>query len=130
MKDLSNEKKIEALSKVWYEAKYNFANFDLVPKLNWDSLYRDFIPKVLATKDIINCYRVLQNFNQNLRDGHSRVVIPPAYYFSMNDNLPLQCGYINGEVVIFNIFSKEKQFEGIKKGWIIEQIWSSGSGIH
>lgn len=122
IKALSQEEKIEALSKVWYEAKFNFANFDLVPTLNWDSLYRAFIPKILATNDIISSYQVLQTFNQNLRDGHSRVIPPPAYFFSMMDNLPIQCKYLDGKVVVYNIFSSDKAYQSIKKGWIVEKI--------
>lgn len=67
--ELSNEQKIEGLSKVWYEAKFNFANFDLVPQLNWDSAYRAFIPRVLATHDILSYYGELKKFNQINQNG-------------------------------------------------------------
>ena len=48
--DLSNEDKLYGLSLFWKEASYNFAYFDQVPKLDFDSAYREYIPKVLATK--------------------------------------------------------------------------------
>lgn len=73
VKDLTMEEKLEGLSKVWYEAKFNFANFDLVPLLNWDSIYRSFIPKVVASGEIREYYRVLRQFNQHLHDGEEFV---------------------------------------------------------
>ena len=66
---LTQEERIAGLSKCWSEARYNFANFDLVPTLNWDSLYQSFIPKVMATNTTLEYYQLLQNFYQHLRDG-------------------------------------------------------------
>ena len=48
--NLSDADKMYGLSKFWSEAKYNFAYFDHA-KIDWDSTYRAFIPKVLATKN-------------------------------------------------------------------------------
>ena len=76
--NLSTEEKLEGLSRVWQEARFNFANFDLVPNVQWDSLYRAYVNPVIASKDIHEYYNVLKQFNQHLRDGHSRVMEPPA----------------------------------------------------
>ncbi len=38
--NITENEKIAGLSKFWSEVKYNFVNFDLVPSLNIDSLYR------------------------------------------------------------------------------------------
>lgn len=48
--NLSSEEKIAGLSRFWSEVKYNFVNFDLIPDLNFDSLYFAYIPKVVKTK--------------------------------------------------------------------------------
>jgi hypothetical protein len=40
--------RLAGLSLLWSEARYNFANFDLVPNLDWDAHYRATIPLVLA----------------------------------------------------------------------------------
>src|SRR5262249_50664666 len=37
--DLTEDEKIAGLSKLWSEVKYGFANFDLVPDLDWDATY-------------------------------------------------------------------------------------------
>lgn len=120
--NLTNEEKIEGLSKVWYEAKFNFANFDLVPKLNWDSAYRQFIPRCLAATNIVDYYKVLKQFNQLLHDGHSRV-LEPLYYFSRNnESLPFVCQYINQQVVLTEILSTDTPYTKARIGWIIEKI--------
>lgn len=122
LKDLSAEEKIEGLSKVWYEAKFNFANFDLVPSLNWDSIYRTFIPKVLATKDIISYYQLLKKFNQYLHDGHSRIYEPAAYFMEQTANLPLQFRLVDNFYVLTSIPSSDAAFDGLKKGWTVSKI--------
>ena len=73
---LSNEEKLYGLSKFWQEVNYNFAFFDQVPDLDWDEAYREFIPKVLATKNDFEYYRTLQRFCALLKDGHTNVYIP------------------------------------------------------
>jgi C-terminal processing protease CtpA/Prc len=119
---LTNEEKIEALSKVWYEAKFNFANFDKVPYLNWDSVYKAFIPIILATKNIHETYRVLQQMNQLLRDGHSRIIEPLYYFLRENDNLPFICKYIDGKVVVVKNLSNELPYSNVKEGWVVTAI--------
>lgn len=122
VKDLSMEEKLEGLSKVWYEAKFNFANFDLVPSLNWDSIYRSFIPKVLATGEIREYYRVLRQFNQHLRDGHSRVMEPPAYFFDYNAVVPFRFAWIDNQVVLTEVLENTAPYNTAKPGWVLEKI--------
>lgn len=76
---LSNVEKIYGLSLLWKEVEYNFANFDLVPNLNWDEVYKRFIEEVVNTKTNLEYYRVLQKFIALLKDGHSYIVMPKEY---------------------------------------------------
>ncbi len=46
--NLTEDEKIAGLSKFWSEVKFNFANFDLVPELNWDQAFLEFLPRVRA----------------------------------------------------------------------------------
>jgi carboxyl-terminal processing protease len=120
--ELTQEEKVEGLSKVWSEGTFNFANFDLVPHLNWDSAYRQFIPKCLATKGILEYYNVLKQFNQLLHDGHSRVVEPP-YFFSKNNNyLPFVSQLIDGRVVLTEVLDQDTLYTKAKVGWMIDKI--------
>jgi len=73
--NLSNADKLYGLSKFWSEASYNFAYFDHA-KINWDSTYRAYIPKVLATKSTWEYYLVMQRFCALLKDGHTDLGFP------------------------------------------------------
>jgi carboxyl-terminal processing protease len=76
---VSREDKLYALSMIWKEADYNFVFFDKQPQLNWDSLYMAYIPKILATKNVYEYFKVLRSFIGNLKDGHTSVMTPQAY---------------------------------------------------
>ncbi len=74
--NLSIQDKLFGLSQLWKEASYNFAFFDQVPELNWDSCYQDFIPRVMMTENDWDYYLELQKFIALLQDGHTRVFPP------------------------------------------------------
>ena len=74
--ELTASAKVYGLSKIWEEAAYNFAYFDQVPDLNWDSTYQAFVPEVLATESVFDYYRALQRFAALLQDGHTYVSLP------------------------------------------------------
>ncbi|OBT08867.1 peptidase S41 [Shewanella sp. UCD-FRSSP16_17] len=74
--NLSNEDKLYGLSLFWKEASDNFAFFDQVPDLDFDSAYREYIPKVLATETTYEYYRELMKFNALLQDGHTNIYLP------------------------------------------------------
>ncbi len=73
--NLSTADKLYGLSKFWSEASYNFAYFDHA-KINWDSTYRAYIPKVLATKNTWEYYQLMQRFCALLKDGHTDLGFP------------------------------------------------------
>jgi carboxyl-terminal processing protease len=77
---VSRENKLYALSMIWKEADYNFVFFDKQPHLNWDSLYVAYIPKILATKNVYEYFKVLRSFIGNLKDGHTSVMTSQAYW--------------------------------------------------
>lgn len=120
---LTMEEKIQALSTVWYEAKFNFANFDLIPQVKWDSLYKAYIPKVIATDHIMETYAVLMQFNQHLRDGHTRI-LPPLYHFKKEklNYIPIHFKQIDGKAVVYQVKSDESDYLDIKVGMILEKI--------
>jgi C-terminal processing protease CtpA/Prc len=114
--NLSTEEKLTGLSKCWAEARYNFANFDLVPNLNWDSLYTAFISKVLATNSTVEYYRILQNFYLHLRDGHTAVSLPASYRKEISGRLPLQVRWIENKAVVVENNSQNAGEKTIKAG--------------
>ena len=45
---ISQEDRLYGLAQFWHGTKINFAFFEQVPDLDWDSLYHSNIPKVMA----------------------------------------------------------------------------------
>lgn len=74
--DLTEDEKVAGLSRLWSEAKYNFAFFDRLPGLDWDASYMAYLPKVRATKSTFEYYRTLAEFYAQLHDGHTAVGSP------------------------------------------------------
>ena len=71
---LSEQEKIYALSLFWSEAKYNFAFIEKI-KFDLDSLYKSYIPKILATTNDYEFYDQMKLFATTFKDGHTN-----AYY--------------------------------------------------
>lgn len=114
---LTAEEKIAGLSKAWAEAKYNFANFDLVPGLNWDSLYVAYIPKVTATNNLIEYYKVLQSFYQPLRDGHTGIFFPATYIKNeWTGVLPIEVRWIDNKAIVVSNSSNKSGEKNITPG--------------
>ncbi|MEM7205757.1 MAG: S41 family peptidase [Planctomycetota bacterium] len=67
--------RIAGLSKLWAEAKFNFAYFDQMEK-DWDQLYLEAVPKVLDAASTADYYECLAELVQHLSDGHSNVYPP------------------------------------------------------
>ncbi len=100
--DLSNAEKLYGLSLLWQEANYNFAFFDQVPDLDWDSAYQAYIPRVLATESTYDYYQELKRFVALLEDGHTSVWLSgqpgryESYPWVVTEN-------VQGRVLISNV---------------------------
>lgn len=119
---LSTETKIAGLSKAWAEAKFNFANFDLVPKVNWDSLYYAYIPKVTAAQNKVDYYRELSRFYLNLNDGHSGIIPPKELWDKMVSRLPIRAKLLDGQVVITALNSQKEEYRDLQPKTIITRV--------
>ena len=100
---LTNSDKIYGLSKIWSEAKFHFANFDLV-EIDWDSAYQATIPKVLETKKDDEYYEELIKFMVLLKDGHSNVYFPSTYYMDKG-SIPMRTKLIEQKVIVIEILN-------------------------
>ncbi len=117
LKALTDEEKIAGLSKAWAEAKYNFANFDLVPNLDWDSLYLAYIPKVTATAEALDYFRALQSFYQPLRDGHTGISFPGSYIKNeWNGVLAIEVRWIENKAIVVSNTSTKPGEKNIMPG--------------
>lgn len=120
--NLSDEEKIAGLSKFWSEAKYNFINFPLVPDLDWDKLYLEFIPKILATKSTFEYYRVLQMFCAKLKDGHTNIYFPAELNDEIFGKPAIRTRLVENQVIITDIFDEKFKDEGLTIGQEITEI--------
>jgi C-terminal processing protease CtpA/Prc len=93
---VSRGDKLYALSMIWKEADYNFVFFDRQPQLNWDSLYRTYIPKILAAKNVLEYFRVLSSFTGLLKDGHTSVMFQ-QFYWDQIDSPPIKTVVYQGK---------------------------------
>ncbi len=75
---LTAAQRIYGLSLLWQEVNYNFAFFDAVPGLDWDSAYRAFLPRVAQAPSTLEYYQQLQRFLALLKDGHTKVFLPDS----------------------------------------------------
>jgi hypothetical protein len=82
---ITDQEKVYWLSQIWSELKYNFVNIDRI-KLDLDSLYKSFIPLVLASKNDYEYYRTLQRFMACMHDGHTQV---SADFSAFTDYFPV-----------------------------------------
>jgi carboxyl-terminal processing protease len=114
--EMSDDEKVAGLSKFWSEAKYNFVNFDLVPNLNFDSLYLAYLPKVKASKSTIDYYKVMAQFCAQLRDGHTNVNPPEELYEQVYSRPLLRTRLIEDKVLVVDIFDPTLKQRGIKVG--------------
>jgi len=114
--ELSEDEKVAGLSKFWSEAKYNFVNFDLVPELDFDSLYLAYLPKVKESKSTIDYYKVMAQFCAQLRDGHTNVNPPEELYNQVYSRPLLRTRLIEDKVIVIDVFDPALKQQAIKVG--------------
>ncbi|WP_183561690.1 S41 family peptidase [Mucilaginibacter sp. SP1R1] len=114
--NISDDEKIAGLSKLWSEVKYNFVNFDLVPHLNFDSLYLAYIPRVKQTVSTLSYYKIMIEFCAQLKDGHTNVYAPDELDDEFYARPLLRSRMIEGKVLIVGVFDSVLEKQGIKPG--------------
>lgn len=114
--------RVAGLSMIWSEAKYNFANFDLVKNLDWDASYQKFLPLAAAASDRYTYYNLLREFISLLQDGHSDIGLPRGLRLFKETRPAIPVMLVDGKVVVWDSVAPEFQKLGIQKGDVIERI--------
>jgi len=114
--NIPDDEKLAGLSKLWSEVKYNFANFDLVPHLNFDSLYLAYMPQVVHTTSTLAYYKVVMEFCAQLKDGHTNVYAPNELNDQVYARPLLRSRMIEGKVLIVGVYDDNLEKQGIKPG--------------
>ena len=120
--------RLAGLSLLWSEARYNFANFDLVPDLDWDAHYRAAIPRVLAAGTTADYYLELRRFFAALKDGHSGVSLPRELRHRFYSKPPVSTRLIEGRVMVQRVNSKALLAMGLSAG--LEILAVDGTDVH
>ncbi len=121
--NLSAAEKVAGLSKMWEEAKYNFAYFDHLPGFDWDKLYLDYLPKVQATPSTLAYFRLLQTFYAQLHDGHTGVWTNKGPLAdSVYGGPPLRAHLVEGRVLLRDVRYDSLRRTGLVPGLEIVQI--------
>ncbi len=114
--DISENEKIAGLSKFWAEVKFNFVYVDTLKRLDWDSLYVNYLAKVRATKSTAEYYRVLMELCARLGDGHT-TISPP---YQTNEHFfakpLLTAGLIEGKIILTKVLDQNLSTVGIEPG--------------
>ena len=114
--NLSDDEKVAGLSKIWSEARFGFANFDLIPELDWDKLYIETLPKIRQTKTTTEYYRLLLGFIAHLKDGHSNVSLPGQLADELNARPLIVTRLIEDKVIVRRVFDEKLQSGGLVSG--------------
>ena len=113
---LSEAERIAGLSLFWSEVKYNFVHFDHVPNLDWDQVYLDFLPKVIAAKNTVEYYDVMMRLAPLLRDGHTNIYPPDELKKHFDARPPIRARLIEGQVLVTWVGSPTLSRQGIHVG--------------
>ncbi|MFL6197570.1 MAG: S41 family peptidase [Thermoanaerobaculia bacterium] len=113
---LPEDERIAGLSRLWSEVKFNFANFDLVPDLDWDALYMAYLPRVRQAGSTLAYYRLLMEMAAKLRDGHTGVYPPDELDDEVYARPPVRVVLVEGRPFVSHVFAEALQAEGIRPG--------------
>lgn len=108
--------RIAGLSLFWSEAKYNFAWWDHVPDLNWDRVYLDNLPRVMAASTLHDYYDVLMRVAPLLCDGHTNIYPPEALMDEFYAAPPVRTELVENRVLITELRSPRARSYGLHVG--------------
>jgi C-terminal processing protease CtpA/Prc len=93
-KEITPEERIFSLSSIWKELHYSFAFPENLKEANIDSLYIDYLPKIIAAKNRFDYFRVLNAFMAHFNEPHTRIYTnqrpddyPPLKVTNIGENI-------------------------------------------
>jgi carboxyl-terminal processing protease len=97
---LTIEQRIAGLSHFWSEVRHNFSNVDLMPQLDWDAVYLDYLAKVMKAETTAGYYAVLMRLAPLLHDGHTNIYAPDELTSRFYARPPIQTELVEDMVII------------------------------
>lgn len=98
---LTSTEKFYGLSRVWQEVTNTFAGLERNPDLDWDSLYKVYIPLVIKSANDYDYYRLLQRFSAALKDPNTFIQMP-SYLSDSIFAPPILLQEVRGRVYVIN----------------------------
>lgn len=120
--NITEDEKVAGLSKFWSEVKYNFANFDLVPDVNFDSLYLAWLPKVRQSASTLDYYKLLVELGAMLRDGHTNVYMPAELTETVYSRPLVRTRLVEDKVLITGVYDPALSKQGIVIGQEVVKV--------
>lgn len=102
---LSVEERIAGLTQFWSEARASFVYFDHVPELDWNQVYLDYLPKVMAADTTEDYYRVLLQLAPLHKDGHTNIYPPKELAGHFYTRPPIVTELVDGRVLVRRVDS-------------------------
>ncbi|WP_432378351.1 TPR end-of-group domain-containing protein [Duganella sp. P38] len=100
---LTVEERIAGLTQFWAEARHSFVYFDKVPELDWNQVYMDYLPKVMAAQTTRDYYAVLRELAPLLKDGHTNIWAPGELNAEFEAVPPLRTTLVEGRVLVAHV---------------------------
>lgn len=100
---LTVEERIAGLTQFWAEARHSFVYFDKVPELDWNQVYMDYLPKVMAAQTTRDYYAVLRELAPLLKDGHTNIWVPGELNAEFEAVPPLRTALVEGRVLVAHV---------------------------
>ncbi len=119
---LPEDLRIAGLSRLWSEVKFNFANFDLVPDVDIDALYLEFLPRVRAASKTGDYYLVLMEFIASLRDGHTNAYPPRAAVDQFLAGPAIRTRLVEDKVLVIRVDDESLRKAGLTVGLEIVSV--------
>ena len=113
---LSEEEKAAGVSKLWAEARFNFAFFGRLNDLDWDAAYMDALKEAHAARTTEEYYRGLMRFLAKLKDGHTRVLPPAKLMDHFNGVTSVNTRLVEGKIIVTGTGDPALKAQGVVTG--------------
>jgi hypothetical protein len=111
---IGEAERIAGLSMFWSEVRAGFVHFDLVPDLDWNQVYLDTLPKVIAAGSTAEYYDILMRLAPQLHDGHTNIYPPEELRARLYARPPLRTALVDGHVAVTRVRSASLEKLGIQ----------------
>ncbi len=123
----SVEYRILAAYRIWGAIHYFFAYKDLMDE-DWDKLFADYLPKMVAAKDALDYHLTVAELISYLSDSHATVQSSELQKYFGESFIGLRLRLIQKKPVITEVLDEEAKKAGVKVGDIVLKVDGESMG--